>query len=321
MDITLIAYLAVFFVSGLILSRSAALLITNFESLRKLFGITAFFVGFLVTALATTLPELFVGIASALNNQPQFALGTAIGSNIVDITLIAGIAIIFAGSLDAKEIIKKREGFYMLAIVILLILMLLDSTVSRFDGIILLIVYAIYVVHLLKHDGNDKQIIKNSKKLSTIEVSKHFILIIVGLIAMMIASEFVVKSSSQIAYLLNIPIILIGLVLVAIGTSIPELAISISASKNNAKGLILGGIMGSVVANSTLLIGIVALISPIKVKEIASVDIAIFFMLLAIIFFLWAMYSDRKFTKPEGVFLIIIYLIYICMGYLGIASF
>lgn len=321
MDLTLIAYLLVFFISGFILSRSAALLITNFEALRKLFNVTAFFVGFLITALATTLPELFVGIASALNGQPQFALGTAIGSNIVDITLIAGIAIIFAGSLNAKHIIKKKEGLYMLVVVALLIVLLLDANISRIDGLILLVAYGIYVYHLLKDEGADEKIVLSTKKLSPIDLSKHFLLIIVGLILMMVSSEFLVKSSGQLASILNIPIILIGLVLVAIGTSIPELAISISASRNGAKELILGGLMGSVVANSTLLIGIVALISPIKVNEVGSVDIAIFFMLLAVLFFLWAMYTDRKFTKAEGIFLILIYLFYICMGYLGIASF
>jgi len=227
----------------------------------------------LLLALATSVPELVVGVTAALEGRPNLALGTVLGSNIADISLVIGGAALVGGSFSVIGEFLKVDVFSVFLAGVLPLMLLLDNQLTRVDGLILLFVYGMYNFGLLTNRAErsreqpSRLIRRMLSKAAHKKLNRWLAWLFLGAAMLMFSADMIVKIGAQLAEIIGVPVFLIGLFLVAIGTSLPELSFEIGAVKRKQVGMALGDLMGSVVANSTLILGIVVLIKPIQLAN------------------------------------------------------
>jgi len=312
--------LAILFLS-LVLVGSTRLAVSSFDRLTKKLGIASLALSGILVALSTSLPELFVGIFAGLEGKPQVSVGNVLGSNIVNLSLVMGLATIISGSLGIiGDYFAWEFGVSFLMGAAPLIL-LFDGRLSRFDGLILLLIYIIYVRDLVvagKHKEMAKRggashfsILQRVKRVRRVHVDKTVIKLLLGIAALVISADLIVRFSSVLANAIGLPLLLVSLILVALGTSLPELALEIEAVRKRSIVLALGNILGSTVTNSTLIIGVTALISPFSVAAFDTFGFAgITFVVVFSLFWLFTK-TKKKLERWEALVLLGIYLMFL----------
>ncbi len=222
------------------------------------FKIPQLVIGLTIVAMGTSAPEAAVSITAALKGNADITVGNIVGSNILNILIILGFSSLITSIAVAKSTIKVEIPF-MIAITLLLLIMGYDGTVGRLEGIILLIVFVLYLVYLFvlsKNDGVDEEI----KELS---VTKALLWTVIGLILIVYGSDITVDAATKIAKFLGLSERFIGLTIVALGTSLPELFTSVSAARKGNADIAIGNIVGSNIFNILFVIGISASIIPV----------------------------------------------------------
>ncbi len=300
-------YLFWFIISCIVLAKSGAWVVSSLSKLAIYFKMSEFIIASIIMAFATSLPELFVAVSAALSKAPSLVLGNVIGSNIANLTLIIGLPIILAKGIDVKSKIEREQCWYMLLISILVLFLMLDRTLSRMDGVILLVVFMLYLIKTLKQS---KSFEKVANKVKGIELFNNLALFLISLLILILSAYFVVKYAVLISEILQLPQILIGLFLVALGTSLPELAFGVRAVLSGHKGMALGNIFGSVIFNATLVLGVSALIYPITSDFALFLISALFLIVLTFVFWMF-IESDKKLSWKEGITLILFYVFFI----------
>jgi len=307
----LISNLVIFIISCLVLILSGSFLVKSLAKIASFLKISEFVVGFLIMAVATSVPELFVGITAALNANPALALGTVIGSNIVDLTLVIGIVILLSRGIEVKQMKIKKDALFMFFIAILpLVLMFLGNTLSRVDGVILIAVFLLYSYKLLKQSRSFSKKVEDGIK--RVEIVSYSVLFIISLFLLFFSANYVVKYATLLSIDLALPPILIGLFLIALGTSLPELVFGARAALTGHGGMSLGDIMGAIVVNSTLVLGVTAIIYPITADFLLFLVSGVF-MILIIFLFVTFLESGNKLSWREGVSLIMFYIFFIIL--------
>ena len=311
--ITLI-YVLVFLSSCLAFYFSGELIVKSLIKIAKFLGWKEFVVSFLIMAIIGSLPNLFVGISSALHNIPELSFGEVIGGNLVDLTLSVALAAFFAkGGIPAKSKTVHSTLIFTVIASILPILLIWDNNLSRVDGIILIAFFFLYITWLFsKKERFIKTCEDNSAPLQSFKASFSGIFkIIFCIIIFIVASEGIVRSAKHFAVAFDWPIVLIGLFIVGLGNCVPEMFFAISSARKNMEYMVLGDLMGTIVAPATLVLGIVALINPIYISDFSPFAIARIFLIIAIFFFFFFIKNDSKITKKEAVFLLFIYIAFV----------
>ncbi|MBI4141446.1 sodium:calcium antiporter [Candidatus Woesearchaeota archaeon] len=295
-----------FLLSCAVLILSGFALLKSITKISVFLRLSAFTTGFTVVALSTSLPELFVGIASALKGTPVLSLGNVIGSNIANLTLVLGIAILATGGIKIPRRHLKHDVLLMVLISVLpVVLSSIGGVLSELDGAFLLIIFVFYWYHLL-HKTKNHALEDRIQRLSVVGYTLLFVAAIVGLY---LAAEQTVHYGIQLAAVIGLPTLFVGLFFLAIGTSLPELIFQTTAMVKGLSEFALGDIIGSVITNSTLVIGITAMIAPIPMQRILFLT-ASGFMILAAILFATFIDATNKLTKAEGITLIFFYILF-----------
>lgn len=284
--------------------KSADLAIKYATRLAESFRLPRYLIGFLVVAVIAILPETFIFINSAVEGIPSFGLGTIFGSNTADLSLIFALVILISGKnlkVESK-IIKNR--FVYIAVMSLPILLGLDGMYSQADGLGLVIVGLLFYIYLLRDSRIDVSVDKREFQ------PLYFVFLVLSMAGLLVGTNLTVKFGVNLANLLGISPILVGLFVVGLGTTLPELFFSIRAAKNNHDSLALGDILGTVVADATVVIGIVALLHPFTFNP-RLIFVTGLFMLTAIIFLMYYMRTGRVLTKKEAYLLLIFYAIFV----------
>src|SRR3989344_5024928 len=243
MILNLILFLVMLF--GLIKSSQYA--IDYSAKLAKSLHLSEFLISFFIIAIISTFPETTIGIVSALEGIPEFGLGTLFGGNIADLTLVLGLVALFSKKdLFVRSNILRKNLFY-LFLLFLPVLLGFDGRYSRIDGIILIGSCVLFFFNLYIESGMFKKKYNGEQK---------------SVKNLLLTAYFTVKFGVNFAYDINIPPVLVGLVLVSLGTCLPELFFSIRAVRNNHNNLAIGDLLGTVVIDSTLVIGIISVINP-----------------------------------------------------------
>lgn len=298
-DYLIFAFLLIaIIISGIITTRS----ISNISSY---LGLSHFSAGILIIAVITSVPELIVGINSAAAGIPVLSLGDVLGSNIIVLSLITCIAVLISGGINFKDNPLKKEDKYLFFIALLPILLGLDQYLSQFDGLILITAFIFYLFLAFRRKG-----VVDDDKVSKKVFLKSSILFILGVIALLISARYLVEYASLIAFEIGIPLIIIGILLVSFGTSLPELTFETISLLHGYKLLAVGDLMGSVVINSTLVLGVVALISPIFISDFIQFQIASIFLIVLILVFSLFLRSD-SISRLKALFLILIYIVFL----------
>jgi cation:H+ antiporter len=304
----LAAELLRFLFAGIILVVSSNFLVKSLTKLSRFLKLNEFALSFILMAFATSLPELVGGITSSFEGNSSLSFGLAVGSNIANLSLILGVVILLARRIPVSGILKRKDAVNMSIIAIFILLLSGDGQVSRADGLILLIIYGFYIVNLFTNGKYHK---RNNTDTNIKEILIYFLMFMACLVGLLISAELLVEASTELANILSVPLLLIGFILVAFGTSLPELAFEIRAIGKNHKDLALGDIIGSVVTNSTLVIGISAVISPITLHSMNLLRTSFIFLILVVVIFNLFMYTKKELSRWEGAVLIGIYLLYI----------
>ena len=306
----LLANLTYFFASAFVLIISGIFLVKSLTKTSRYLGISEFSAAFIIMAFATSIPELFIGVSSAVNGDPSLSLGNIIGANILNLTIITGIIIISAGKIKLKpKKIHDDLNLMFISIILVIILFIIGRELSRIDGLIL---FSIFFVHTYQIFKKRKKYLKRKIEGSKRGLSRFYWLLIfmLALVGLFISSNFVVNSASGLAIDLGLPKILIGLFLISIATTLPELVFGISASNLRHKSMAIGDQIGTIVVNSTFILGVVAIIHPITAEFTTFIISAVFMLVSAFIFYTFVK-TGNKLEKIEGVSLILIYVLFV----------
>ena len=236
--------------------------VDNSSLVAKKVGVSELTIGLTIVALGTSAPEIFVGISSVLNNSESIAMGAVVGSNISNIALIFGVSCIGMSFLPKKTPIIQLMPFLVSAGILGYVL--IDLNVSMLDSTLLLIAffYFLYVINANKNTQTNIDEDQNKNSLVTL------IFLTVGLIALILGSRYAVIYAEKIALFLNISELIIGLTIIAIGTSLPELAATISAVLKKKTDMVVGNVIGSNVLNITLVVPIIGFFSNVQLDEV-----------------------------------------------------
>lgn len=268
-------------------------------------------IGLTIVAAGTSAPELFVSLVSALKDTPDMAVGNVVGSNIFNTLLIVGCAAMVAPMVIAPSTVKKDMPFAVGASMLLLAVILMGNDVSRSDGFVMLAFFALFMVYTFRvalQKGNGE----NASVVAPVNVWKSLLYVVAGLGGLIIGSNLFVDSASDVARQLDISEGVIGLTIVAGGTSLPELATSVVAARKGQSAIAIGNVIGSNVFNILLILGLTATVSPMAVQGITVVDLSV---MLVSILMVWA-FSYTKYTvaRWEGAVLTLAFMAY--MGWL-----
>lgn len=309
--IEIILYCLLFIVSTLILYFSAKFLLNSLSEIAKFLKWKEFVVAFITIALGASLPNLVVGIISAINKIPELSLGDVLGGNIIDLTLIVGIAsLISLTGISAPSKTIQNSAFFTLFIALLPVILISDNKLSRLDGVFLILSFWFYIFWLF---SEKKRFLKvyDSAPSSLSFFFKNILIFIFSLVFLILSATGVVNSSIFFSHKFNISFAAIGIFVVALGNCLPEAVFSFEAAKRGQNWLILGNLMGSVIITSTLVLGIVSLISPIHLENFSFAISARIFLFLSALFFVLFLKTSAKITKKEGIFLIAIYIAFL----------
>ena len=295
-----------------VLVKSSDYAVIYSSRLAKRFHLPEFVVSFFIIAIISALPEATIAIISALDGTPELGFGTLLGSNIADLTLIFGIVALFSsGGLKVKSKILQNNIFY-LGLLLLPLILGIDGKFSRIDGAILITSGLIFLFMIYRESK------KFTKKFNHTERGpflKSSILLLLSLGIALASAKFTVDYAINFAYDINIPAILIGITIIALGTCLPELIISIRAVKKNLDEIALGDILGTVITDATIILGLVALISPFS-YELQNIYITGTAMFLAGLTAMIFMKSDQSLNKTEGLLLMLFYVIFVFLEFI-----
>ncbi|MCJ7804677.1 hypothetical protein MUP35_03030 [Patescibacteria group bacterium] len=317
--------LILIFLLSFILIKATDILIVNFIALSRRTRLRRFALTGLILGLATSLPELFVGLSSAIEGKSILSLGNIIGANIANLSLVVGGAALLGGAVVVHGDFLKRDIFYAFLAAASPMLLLSDRVLSRVDGLILLALYVFYQIFVfterpgrLEEKGERKpQRLLRKFSYPSKTKQKEVGLIFLGIALLLFAADALVKIAVNLAEAFNLPLLLIGLLIVAVGTTLPELVFEIEALRNRQSSMFLGNLLGSIVANGTLIIGLVALISPFRIQNLESYLLSMMaFLLIFAIFYLFIR-TKHRLERWEGGLLLLIYLIFVFIEFRG----
>ena len=272
-------------------------------------------IGMTVVSFATSAPELLVSLQAALNGSEDLALGNVIGSNIANIALVLGITAIITPLVVGTDFYKMNWPAMMIFSIVLYFFLKNDFVLSRFEGIILFVGLIAFIILMIVKAKIDKTIKVEEVDEALMETSyaKIFIWLVIGGAALYFGADFLVDGSKEIALNLGISERVIGLSVVAVGTSIPELAASIIAAKRGEKAISLGNLIGSNIFNIGSVLGLTAMIKPIQVidKGIITKDIFWMIAIAAILIPLVLLPKKYKISRLKGILLFSVYIIFL----------
>lgn len=297
----------------LILIKAASIFVDGCSNVAKALKIPSIIVGLTIVALGTSTPEAVVSINASLKGMNDMALGNVIGSSICNLLLVLGCSGL-AGTIIAKKKVMTRDYKYMMfSSMILFVIILSFYITGQTSGIItrtsglLLLGFLILYFYVLMVDAINNAHHKEEEQDHKIK-TKDIIYIIFGLAGVVVAGDLVVDNAVEIANFLNISERVIGLTIIAIGTSLPELVTSVVASKKNEDDIAIGNVVGSNILNVLFILGASSVISPIEFEISAFIDAIV--MMFAIIIVYIILKKDRKIEKKDSIVLLSIYVLY-----------
>ena len=305
------------FIAGLVFFSRIA--IDKAVKISDFLGTSHFTIGFILVALCTSLPELFVSVTSALAGTGGIAVGNVVGSNIADLGLVLGACALVTGiQLQRKEMMENAEVLFLITFIPLYFL--IRNTIALTFGVILLVVFILYIVFLKRREGAtaihstfNPQTHKFEEvkfKIQKRQVTVALIVFIIAIAGVILCANYLVESSINIINAWFVPPAFVGATIIAFGTSLPELVVSVRAIRKGYVSLAFGNIIGSCVINLTLVLGVGAVIAPLAVSQVVFAPAIGFLMALNAV--LWYMLTKHNgIPKKYGFIFILIYALFI----------
>ena len=264
-----------FTLAFLVLAYSSRILVRSLANMARFMNISDYAISFILMGFATSIPELFVALRSGIIGTPALSFGNIIGANILNVTLLLGIIALIAGGIGNRDRSIKTDAWIILMIAIMPLLLVWDGNLDRPDGLVLILLYFWYLNRLfLQQKILGKTFDHFGRKLRGAGwVLKEAALFVLGIILLLAASGFVVTQARELAKILNLDLGIFGILIVALGTTVPELTFGIKSVLMKHEQMTLGNAVGSVAVNSTLILGLLALISPFGLEFIPNLKL------------------------------------------------
>lgn len=292
--------IVVFIVSMGALIYGADFIIDQSEKIAFHFKISSFIIGATLIALGTSLPEMAVSVSASMKGNGDIAVANVIGSTIFNISLVLGSVFLIAKNINPNRDLFAKDSAWSLFPILIFIMMSIDGKLSLLDGVIFLVLMGAYLLFLIQ--SNQIQEAHEEDNKEKFKWGMTIILLIVGFIFVVTGANFAIESATNIARDFGVSEWLIGLFLVAFGTSLPELTVAIKAARANNADMAIGAIIGSNVANFTMVLGLSSIISPLQVNLSENFfDIISALIVSVMLVFITA---NKLYTKSAGIVLL-----------------
>ena len=293
-----------------LLIKGADFFVDGASSIARKLKIPSLIIGLTIVSIGTSLPEAAVSLSASLSGTNDISLGNVIGSNIFNLLVVVGVSSAILPIITDMDILKRDMPINLVATAVLF-LMLLDGTLSRADAAILLLFLVVYMFMLIRtalKQAADNQGAEDEPEQKVLSWAKSLIFVVVGAGAIIGGGQLVVENAKTIASTLGMSETLIGLTVVAVGTSLPELVTSIVAAKKGDSGIAMGNVVGSSIFNIMFILGLTGIISPMTASVAIFIDTGILIGVAVIMLFF--AYSGKKTSRWEGVLSTLLYIGY-----------
>ena len=311
-----------------LLIKGADFFVEGSSSVAKKFHVPAMLIGMTIVAMGTSLPECAVSVTASLANNNSLAVSNVIGSNIFNLMVVCGACALFSPLTIRQDTLKKEFPLSIICAALMLVLGYIGMTLGHIDGIIFLVLFVGYLLWMIQsakkaraaglsdpgQSGQIEQAEFVEENIAILPTWKSLIFIIGGMIAIKFGGDFVVDGASSIASSMGLSQTLIGLTIVAMGTSLPELVTSLVAAKKGEVDMALGNVIGSDIFNILFVLGIATVISPISFLMENVIDIILLIIMsLIVLAFAW---TRQQINRKEGILMLLMYaayMVYICV--------
>ena len=300
-------------VGFVLLVKGADFFVDGASSIAAKLKVPSLIIGLTVVSMGTSLPEAAVSISASLSGSNGISLGNVIGSNLFNLLVVVGVSSLILPIATDRDILK-RDMPVNIAITAILFIMLLDGNLSRLDAVILLLLFAAYMFMLIRSALKNRIDADETKVLSW---AKSVIFTILGAAAIIFGGDMVVDNATIIATSLGMGETLVGLTIVAVGTSLPELVTSIIAAKKGDSGIAIGNVVGSNIFNILFILGMAGVIQPMTAESAFFIDTGILIGISCLMFFF--AFSKKKTNRAEGAVSVLLYAAY--MAYIIMRAF
>ena len=290
-----------------LLMKGADWFVEGASGIADRFGIPQLVIGLTIVAIGTSLPEAAVSIAAALEGSADITIGNVVGSNIMNVLVILGLTSVICAIPVQKSTARYEIPFVIIVTIVLGLLGLFDNTVSRLDGILLWILMVVYMVYLLKM-AKKGTASEEEKKEKRIPVWRMLLMVAVGAVMIVGGSKVTVDAATKLATIFGMSERFIGLTIVALGTSLPELVTSATAAVKGKSDIAMGNIVGSNIFNILFVVGTTAVITPVEYQATFLVDSLIAVGAAVLLFF--CVVRKKKLTRPGGIIMLLGYAAY-----------
>ncbi len=315
------ANLIILIISFIALIKGADFFVAGSSALAKKFHIPAVIIGLTIVSMGTSAPELAVSLSASLAGSNEIAISNVLGSNLFNLLGVLGVCSLFGAVPVEKNMIDFDIPFSAIITAILGLFCLdflftgeglpaLDAacaTLSRVDAFCLCILFAAFLRRTIRL-AKQKTIVNEEEDIMVMPLSRTLLFMVAGLAAIILGGHFTVESAKELAYAFGMSETLVGLTIVAIGTSLPELITSVVASRKGESGIAVGNVVGSNIFNILFILGISGFIAPMDVLTVSLVDIVIL-LAVSLLFFLFVK-NDGKLSRKEGISFLVIYVAY-----------
>ncbi len=302
------------FVVGIgLLVYGADMMVSGASSLALAAGISPLVIGLTVVAFGTSAPELAVSVQSAVNGVPDIALGNVVGSNIANILLILGLSAGIAPLLVASQILRFDVPL-MIGVSVLVYVLALNGTLGFFEGLVLFLGLVAYTVWLIVKSLRDPNDAPSSDDIPAKSYPWYInvLMVIGGLLLLAVGGNWIVEGATAFARMFGVSELVIGLTIVAVGTSLPEIAVSVMASLRGERDIVVGNVIGSNMFNILSVLGITAMVAPAGIPvSLDAIGFDIPVMILAALIAVPVLYTGREIARWEGGLFLLLYVMYI----------
>ena len=298
----LFIYLGLFVVSLFVLIKASDFFVDSAEAIGLSLGISPFIIGVTIVAFGTSLPELAASIVAVLNDSSELVVANAVGSNITNIVLVLGIAAIVSGNIYLKHDIMDTDMPLLIGSAAFLYFVLADQVVTQLEAVLFIIALIIFILNSAMGDRDEES---DRKPVAT----KHYLILLLAGVFIYFGANYTIVSIKELSILLIVNQEIIGLTAVALGTSLPEVAVSVSAAKKGKAEIAVGNILGSNIFNTYCVMGIPALIGDLAIPD-GIISFSLPFMIFVTLLFAYMIHS-KKVSKWEGALLILMYIFFL----------
>lgn len=300
----------IFLVVALTLIVLGAMLLTDGSvALARRMHIPEFIVGLTVVAVGTSMPEMAVSMISAVEGHGDMAIGNVVGSNIANTLLILGVCAIFSPVLFTRSNVRRDVPLNLGVSLILLLVAYTSAAINRIEGVLLLVVYVAMMLYSIFKDR--KAMAEQEQSAEEMSSLRILVWIVAGLAGLIYGGDLFVDSATNIAKALGVSEAVIAISLVAVGTSLPELAASLASIFKGSPSMALGNVIGSNIANILLILGACSTVTPLVMSGVSMTDIYVVVASAAVLMLSALFIGDKRITRIEGLLFLIFYVVYI----------